>query len=267
MVHFLQPLVFGIVQGLTEFLPVSSTAHLTLLPFFTGWQDPGLAFDVALHIGTLVAVIAFFWKDWLNIFSSALTGYKKEGLEGFKKEALYFLIIATIPGAFFGILFEKKAETVFRSPLLIAITLIVVGAILYWADKKHQGVRKLKDVGLKDALVVGFSQALAVIPGFSRSGTTIAAGLYRGLDKISAARFSFLLSTPIIMGAAIVELPRLIRSGIDSAVIIGIISSMIFGYLSIKYMLKFLEKYGYAIFFWYRLLLGLVVIAVYFLLR
>lgn len=264
MLHFLQPLVFGLVQGLGEFLPISSTAHLILLPYFTGWPDPGLSFDVALHLGTLIAVIAFFWKDWLDILFSGWNSFKKEGINGFKTQPLYYLIIATIPGVIFGLLLDKKAETVFRSPLLIAIALIVAGAILYWTDKKYQGSKNIGNISLRDSVIVGLSQALAVIPGFSRSGMTISAGLYRGLNKISAAKFSFLLSTPIIMGAAVLKLPHLIRDGLDSSTIIGILSSAIFGYLAIKYLLKFLEKYGYAIFFWYRLLLGIIVLLIYF---
>lgn len=264
MTNFLHPIVFGLVQGLGEFLPISSTAHLILLPFFTGWEDPGLSYDVALHLGTLVAVIAFFWNDWVKIFSSGLNGYKKDGVRGFKKELLYFLIIATIPGVIFGLLFDKKAETSLRSPLLIAITLIIAGAILYWSDKRFKGNKNIGDVNVKDAIVIGLSQAIAVIPGFSRSGMTISAGLYCNLNKISAARFSFLLSTPIIMGAAILKIPGLIRAGIDSSIIIAVLSSAIFGYFAIKYLLKFLEKYGYGIFFWYRLALGIIVLLVYF---
>jgi len=264
MLDFWQPVIFGLVQGVGEFLPISSTAHLILLPFFTGWDDPGLSFDVALHVGTLIAVLAFFWKDWLNIFSVALNSYKKEGIAGFKKETLYFLLIATIPGVIFGLLFEKKAETIFRSLPLIAIALIVAGVILYWADKKYQGKKNITGITFKDAVIIGLSQALAIIPGFSRSGMTISAGLFCGLNKISAARFSFLLSTPIILGAAILKVPSLIQFGISTSIIIAIFSSAIFGYLAIKYLLKFLEKYGYAIFFWYRLVLGIIILLVYF---
>ncbi|MDO8240494.1 MAG: undecaprenyl-diphosphatase UppP [Candidatus Moranbacteria bacterium] len=264
MLHFIQPVVFGLVQGIGEFLPISSTAHLILLPAFTGWEDPGLSFDVALHLGTLIAVVAFFWKDWLEILSSAWAGFKKEGGSSFKKETLYFLIVATVPAVIFGLLFEKKAETIFRSLPLIAVTLIVAGAVLYWADKKSKGQKDVTGITWKDAIIIGLSQALAIIPGFSRSGTTITAGLFCGLNKINAARFSFLLSTPIIAGAAILKLPDLIKGGINSTIIIAILSSAFFGYLAIKYLLKFLEKFGYGIFFWYRLMLGMIVLLVYY---
>lgn len=255
----------GAIQGLGEFLPISSTAHLILLPYFTGWPDPGLTFDVALHLGTLVAVVAYFWKDWLSIFSSAITSYKKNGTKSLKTELLYFLVVATIPGALFGLLFDKKAETIFRAPALIATTLIIGGIVLYAADRMMKGKKALADIGYKEGIIIGLSQALAIIPGFSRSGVTITSGLFSGLDKMTAARFSFLLSTPIIFGAVIVKLPSFFKEGINLPVVLGIFSSALFGYLAINYLLKFLEKFGYGIFFWYRLMLGAAVLATVFL--
>jgi len=263
MSELLQALVLGIVQGVCEFLPISSTAHLVLVPYFTGWQDPGLTFDVALHLGTLLAVIGFFWKDWMRIFYSAGASLK-HGYVGFKKEILFYLIIGTIPGVVFGLLLEKKAETVFRSPILIAIALIVAGAILYLADSKFKGGKNIKDVSLVDAILVGLAQAVAIIPGVSRSGATITAGLWRGLDRMNAARFSFLLSTPIIAGAAILKLPLLLKSGFSPFLLTGIIASAVSGFFAIKYLLKFLEKFGYKVFFWYRLALGVIIIYSYF---
>ncbi|MBU4216710.1 undecaprenyl-diphosphatase UppP [Candidatus Parcubacteria bacterium] len=259
----IQSIIFGAIQGVGEFLPISSTAHLVLIPYFTGWADPGLTFDIALHVGTLIAVLAFFWKDWINIFSSALVNLKKDGIKSFKKELLFYLIIGTIPGVLFGLLFEKKAETIFRSPLVIATALILAGTLLYWADKKHKGNKELKDVTLKDSVIIGLFQALAIIPGISRSGITITAGLFKNFNRANAARFSFLLSTPIIMGSAILKLPKLLATNLDSSLLVGILASAIFGYLAIKYLLKFLEKYGYGIFFWYRLGLGIIIITFY----
>lgn len=264
-ITIIQSIVFGAVQGLGEFLPISSTAHLVLIPYFTGWSDPGLTFDIALHVGTLIAVLAFFWKDWLDIFSSALTNIKKRGVIAIKKELLYYLAIGTIPGVILGLLLEKKVETVLRSPLLIAFTLIFAGAFLFWADKKNKGQKELKDINLTDSVIIGICQAIAIIPGVSRSGITITAGLFRNLNRATAARFSFLLSTPIIMGSAILKLPELFATNISAPLIIGIITSAIFGYLSIKFLLKFLEKFGYGAFFWYRLGLGLLIISFYFL--
>lgn len=259
----IQSIIFGAIQGLGEFLPISSTAHLVLVPYFTGWVDPGLSFDIALHVGTLVAVLTFFYKDWINIFTSAFINLKKDGVKSFQKELLFLLIIGTIPGVFFGLLFEDKAETIFRSPLIIASALIAAGALLYWADKKYKGDKELKDVTLKDSLLIGLFQAIAIIPGVSRSGITITAGLFKGFNRANAARFSFLLSTPIIMGSAILKLPELINTGINISLVTGIMASAISGYLAIKYLLKFLEKYGYEIFFWYRLVLGLVIVLFY----
>lgn len=255
-----QSIILGIVQGLGEFLPISSTAHLVLVPYFTGWQDPGLSFDIALHVGTLVAVLSFFYRDWIDIFLSSFKTAKTGGWAGFKKEKLYYLIMATIPGVVIGLLLEEKAETTLRSPLLIACALIFGGALLFFMDKKFAGEKKMAGLSLKEAVIIGFAQALAIIPGLSRSGMTISAGLWRGLSRSEAARFSFLLSTPIIAGAAVLKIPELIEAGIDTPMMIGIAASAISGYLAIKYLLKFLEKYGYAFFFWYRLVLGLIIL-------
>lgn len=259
-ITIMQSIILGAIQGLGEFLPISSTAHLVLVPYFTGWTDPGLAFDISLHIGTLIAVLAFFWKDWLNIFSSAFYNFKKSGIKSFKKELLFYLIIGTLPGVLFGLLFEDKAETTFRSPVIIAFTLIFAGTLLYLADKKFKGGKELKDVTMSDSLLIGLSQALAIIPGVSRSGITITTGLFRNFNRANAARFSFLLSTPIIIGSALLKTPELINAGLNASLLSGILSSAIFGYLAIKYLLKFLEKYGYEVFFWYRLILGLIII-------
>lgn len=259
MNEIIQALVLGIVQGICEFLPISSTAHLALVPYFTGWRDPGLTFDVALHAGTLLSVIGFFWRDWLKIFVSAGASLK-HGCAGFKKEILFYLIIGTIPGMVAGLLLEKKAETVFRSPIYIAIALIIAGAILYLADRKFKGSKNIKEVKLTDAILIGLAQAVAIIPGVSRSGATITAGLWRGLDRMNAARFSFLLSTPIIAGAALLKLPVLFKSELSPALLTGIVASAVSGFFAIKYLLKFLEKYGYKVFFWYRLALGGIII-------
>jgi undecaprenyl-diphosphatase len=265
-----QSIILGIVQGLGEFLPISSTAHLVLAPYFFGWSDPGLSFDVALHIGTLIAVLSFFWRDWMIILKLALQKisnfkFQISNLEEYPSDLLWLLIIASVPGAIFGLIFEKKAETVFRSPLLIAATLSVVGLLLYLIDKYAKHRKDISEVSYKDALVIGFSQAVAIIPGVSRSGATMTAGLALGLSRESAARFSFLLSTPIIFGAAMVKIPSLIKSGINLPIILGIIFAAVSGYLAIKYMLKLISRVGYAPFFWYRLALALAVVIFYFL--
>lgn len=269
----LQAIIYGVAQGAGEFLPISSTAHLILIPYFFHWSDPGLAFDVALHFGTLIAVVAFFWKDWIKIISSFFyrsqaNEWMEESGEGkfYNPKFIWFLIVATIPGAIFGYFLDDWAESVFRNPLIIAFTLAVMGLILFIADKTLKARKDLNSITWKDSLLIGISQAVAIIPGVSRSGATITSGLFLGLDKSSAARFSFLLSTPIILGAVIFKFPELIESGLNLEILLGVLFSALSGYLAIKYLLKFVEKVGYKVFFWYRLALAILVLTFYFLL-
>jgi undecaprenyl-diphosphatase len=266
--NIFQSIVLGIFQGLGEFLPISSTAHLILAPYFFGWEDPGLSFDVALHLGTLVAVITYFYYDWLDIIKSTLNGifktqYALKG-EGYPTNLLWLLLVASVPGAIFGLLFDKKAEELFRSPILIAGTLSVVGLVLYLVDKFSTHKKDINRLSYKEAMLIGLSQAVAIIPGVSRSGATMTAGLSLGFSREQAARFSFLLSTPIIFGAAIVKVPHLLSGGLTLSISVGILTSALTGYLAIKYMLKFIQKVGYAPFFWYRLALSLVIVLFYF---
>ncbi len=262
-----QAVVLGIFQGLGEFLPISSTAHLILAPYFFGWNDPGLSFDVALHIGTLIAVIWFFWRDWLDIFRSVSNDLFKTSytlrVAGYSSKLLWLLVIASVPGAFFGFLLDSKAEAAFRNPLLIAFALSMVGLVLYLVDKYAMHRKEIGIMTKKDAFLIGLSQAVAIIPGVSRSGATMTAALSLGFSREQAARFSFLLSTPIIFGAAVVKVPSLFVGGLSMPILFGILASAITGYLAIKFMLKFIQKVGYAPFFWYRLMLALIVVAVY----
>lgn len=262
----LQSITLGVVQGLGEFLPISSTAHLVLVPYFTGWKDPGLAFDVALHAGTLLAVIIYFWRDWLEIFQLAFLGKihlgKKEKTkpQQYNKNILWLLVIGTIPGALIGFFLEDWASSILRSPYIMAFTLAFFGWVLYFLDKQASQKRELDKINLKDVLIIGFAQALAIVPGVSRSGATISAGLALGLTRVSAARFSFLLSTPIILGATLSQLPNLMKGGIDAVIIAGIIFSVISGYIAIKYLIKFVQTSSYKIFFWYRLFLATIIV-------
>ena len=255
----LQSISLGIVQGLGEFLPISSTAHLILLPFFTGWEDPGLAFDVAMHAGTLLAVVIYFWRDWLEIFKIALWPQKFES-DKYNSNILWLLVIGTIPGALIGFSLEKYVDGVFRNPYLIAATLAFFGLILFLLDKYASHKRELNKINLRDVLIIGLAQAVAIVPGVSRSGATISAGLALGLNRVSAARFSFLLSTPIIFGATLSQAPDLIEGGISKGIILGVIVSAVSGYLAIKYLIKFVENYSYKVFFWYRLALALAIV-------
>jgi undecaprenyl-diphosphatase len=261
-VTLLQAIVLGLVQGLGEFLPISSSAHLVLVPWLLKWTDPGLTFDVALHVGTLAAVVLYFWKDWLQLITKGFTDARS--VQG---RLFWYLVVASVPGAIGGFLLEKKAETVFRSPLLIAIMLIVMGVFLYWADRKSAKSTEMNRIGFGTALSIGVSQILAIIPGVSRSGITMNTGLLMGLTREGAARFSFLLSTPIIFGAALVKLPHVIKepSMMTMNFGVGILVSAITGVLSIGFLLRYVQTKDFRPFVWYRFALGALVIAVYFL--
>jgi undecaprenyl-diphosphatase len=240
-----QAIVLGVVQGLTEFLPVSSSAHLTLLPWYMGWEDPGLAFDVSLHLGTLLGVLVYFWNDlWVLLKGSERTRW------------FSILVVGTVPGAVAGILLKKQAETAFRSPPLIAGTLIGAGLLLAWADRRA-GPHSLSDFTTRAALLVGLAQAFAVIPGVSRSGITICTALFLGFDRTSAARFSFLLSIPIIAGAGLVEAPKIIHSTLGfPSLAMGFLASAIAGFFSILFLIRLLRTRTYMPFAAYRMLLG-----------
>lgn len=251
-----QAVVYGIVQGVGEFLPISSSAHLIVVPWLFGWKDPGIEFDVALHLGTLIAVILFFWKDWIKLTVNGLS--KPKTTDG---RLFWFLVLATIPGAIIGKLLEEQAESVFRTPALIGLMLIIMGIILYICDKVGRKSDKLENIGLKRSFMIGLSQALAIIPGVSRSGITMATGLFLGLERESAARFSFLLSTPIILGAGLLKIKDIIHPTIAMAPFItGIVVSAVAGILSIKFLLDYLKNRGFGIFVWYRAILGSLLI-------
>jgi undecaprenyl-diphosphatase len=256
-----QSIILGIVQGLGEFLPISSTAHLVLVPFFTGWEDPGLSFDVALHAGTLIAVLLFFWSDWLDIFRTFFD--KNFSSEKYKRNILPLIVAATIPGALIGYFLEDLAASIFRSPWIIAFSLSFFGFVLYIFDKYMKEEKEIKEIGWKESLIIGLAQAVAIIPGVSRSGATITASRALGMDRVSAARFSFLLSTPIICGATLTQIPSLIENGVSNALFVGVLVAAVSGYVAIKYMIRFVEKYSYKVFFWYRLVLaGVIVLTV-----
>lgn len=251
-----QAVVLGAVQGLTEFLPISSSGHLILIPKLLGWSDPGLTFDVALHMGTLLAVLVFYFKTWLDVFAG------KYG--NFSRNIIWLIAVGSIPGAIVGALGDNFIEENFRSEILIAGNLIFFGLVLWLADKYSSKKRELADVRISDAAWVGLAQALALIPGISRSGITITAGLFRGIKSADAANFSFLLSTPIIAGAGLFKLRNLFGGNISSAdtqlMAVGFISSAIVGFAAIKFLLDYLRKSDLSLFVWYRLLVGVGVL-------
>ncbi len=254
-----QAVVLGLVQGLGEFLPISSSAHLVLVPWLMQWVDPGLTFDIALHVGTLIAVILYFWKDWLGLLSKGLTQPKER--EG---KLFWYLVLATIPGALIGFLLENIAETIFRNPVLIACMLILLGIILYIVDRKGKKQIDVEHISFKTSFLIGLSQALAIIPGVSRSGITMTTALALGMTREGAARFSFLLSAPIILGAALVKVPKLIANPalIDASFITGMVVACIAGLASIGFLLRYVQTKTFLPFVIYRFALGAVVIAV-----
>lgn len=258
--NILQSVVYGFIQGLGEFLPISSSAHLVLAPWLFKWDDPGLTFDIALHFGTLISVIAYFFKDWLNLIAKGFGDAKSR--EG---KLFWYLAVASIPGAVGGYMLEGMAETVFRNPLLIGVMLIVMGAILCLADRLGSKKTGLENITFKTSLIIGISQVLAIIPGVSRSGITMTTGLFLGMDREASARFSFLLSTPIIFGAAVVKLPAIASNPavIDAGFITGMLVSCLAGFASIGVLLRYIQTRSFMPFVWYRFVLGAVVIAVY----
>jgi undecaprenyl-diphosphatase len=250
----------GVIQGLGEFLPISSSAHLVLAPWAFGWEDPGLSFDVALHMGTLFAVAAFFWRDWIELFSEAII--IRRGSQ--KATMFWYLMVATIPGGLAGYLLEEQAETIFRNPLIIAVMLISMGIILYLVDRYASNMKVMNKITFKDSLLIGLSQAFAIIPGVSRSGVTMTAGRALGMTRETAARFSFLLSTPIILGAGVMKIRDIAPGDINLAFMTGVVSAALVGFLSIGFLLKYLTERSFALFVWYRLLLGLAIIMLVF---
>ncbi|MBI4049844.1 MAG: undecaprenyl-diphosphate phosphatase [Candidatus Doudnabacteria bacterium] len=246
-----QAVVLGVVQGITEFLPISSQAHLLLVPYFLKWNYQGLGFDIALHWGTLLGVLAFFGKDYWNI----LTG--KMGSKMF-----WYLVLGSIPAAAAGFLFEKQAETIFRSPLITVFTLAGFGFLLWLADRNpslNPSPRQESEVlNWKKVLGIGLAQAIAIIPGVSRSGATITAGLFSGLSREAAARFSFLLSGPIIFGAGLVASRDLVS--ITAPLIAGFLAAAIAGFLAIEFLLRYVSKNNFNVFVWYRLVLAVAVL-------
>lgn len=274
-----QAIGLAVVQGLTEFLPISSTAHLILVPWFIGWQDPGLTFDVVLHAGTLLAVFAYFARTWWALLGALLVrlrnlcwpqpahsnppiGAMDVALD---VDLLRALAVGTLPAAFAGYYLESLAESAFRSPVLIAGMLIGVAVLMWAVDRRVTLTRTMETVGFKDALTIGMAQAVAIIPGTSRAGITIVAGLYRDLTRESAARFSFLLATPIIAGATLKKGLELVKLGLPPGVsgtdfAVGFVVSAIVGFAAIAFLVRYLQDRTLKIFVAYRLVLGALIL-------
>jgi len=257
-----QALIYGIIQGVTEFLPISSTAHLNILPLLLHWKDPsaiyGGAFDVSLHLGTALAVILFFLRDWIRLIAGGFTSPKsKDG------RLFWYIVAATVPGAIFGVLLDKYVT---GFPIwATGVLLIVMGIFLYWFDSRSQSVTRLEKMTLGQSLIIGFSQILAMLPGVSRSGITMTTGRALGITRESAAKFTFLMSTPIILGDALYHMRSLhVAAGTFLPLVAAVVASAVVGILSIGFLLNFLKTKSFFVFAAYRFVVGALVLVLFF---
>ena len=251
---------------MAEFLPISSSGHLIIAHWLFN-KDLGLAFDVALHWGTLLAVLVYFRMDVINLirgFWHSLFKSTRDLQGNIYQKLPWLIIIASIPAAILGKLLESKAEGAFRSPVLVALNLAIFGFVILFADKVGKKEKNLGDIIWTDALIIGLLQALAIIPGISRSGATITAGLFLAFKRPDAARFSFLMSIPVILGAGVLELPNFTKASSIPELIAGAVSAAVFGFLAIKYLLRYIASHDFKAFVWYRLVLAGLILAVYF---
>ena len=262
----LEAIVLGIAQGLTEFLPISSTGHLRIIPAFAGWEDPGAAFTAVTQLGTMAAVLLYFRKDLVRIVQAWLRSLRDPSVRGTLDARLgWYILLGTIPIGIFGLLFKDQIETGARDLYLIGVALIVLGLVLLAADQLSKRTRVIESIKARDGLVMGLAQALALIPGVSRSGSTITAGLFLGFDRTAAARFSFLLSIPAVVLSGLLELTS-IASGEEgeqvgtAELIVATVLAFITGYLSIAFLLRWLTSHSMTIFVVYRVALGVLVL-------
>lgn len=261
----LHALLLGTLQGLTEILPISSSAHLILIPEILGWPPSGLTFDVALHLGTLIAISLYFWRDIVDLTFNFLAGLSGKGFHTPGNRLPWYIIFGTIPAAIAGKTMEEPIEAIFRqSPATICSLLIGFGLLLAFADTTGAKRWKLDRMTMKSALLIGMAQCLALIPGVSRSGITITAALLLGYNRETSARFSFLLSLPIVFGAALLKVGALVTTGIPAgegrSLLIGICSAALFGYLGVALLLKLVQRHSLYPFVWYRLIAGVVLL-------
>ena len=268
----LQVVILALVQAATEFLPVSSTAHLVLVPWALGWKDPGLFFDIALHFGTLIAVLVYFARTWIRLIFSGLGKQVFRPSPDHPDAAMYgnprlfwFLVAATFPAGIAGMALEDLVETTLRSPVVIGVMLIAVGILIWWAEHRGRLDNDLDRMSLRQAMLIGCAQAIALIPGTSRSGITIATGLFLGFKRPAAARFSFLLSAPIIAGASVKAALDVLADGIPTGMqvpfLVGILVSAVGGHAVIALFLRYLQHSTMRVFVYYRLIFGIIVLA------
>lgn len=270
-----QAVILGLIQGLTEFLPVSSSGHLVLVPYIFNWPAHDVSFDVALHFGTALAVLLFFYKDWLTMLSSLKDDLMENKLKAdnlLNKDVvrpdtyqLLTILIVSLPVGVVGILFENIIEDLFRNPASVALMLIVVSFVMLLADwfYKKSSLKHKSQINFSDALIISLSQILALIPGTSRSGITISTGLFKGITREAVARFSFLLATPIILGATLIKLPDLLSGAENTlSILIGILVSFISGLFAINFLLKYLKQKDLTLFVIYRVILGIIILVI-----
>jgi undecaprenyl-diphosphatase len=265
-VSTLEAIVLGIVQGLTEFLPISSTGHLRIVPAFLGWEDPGAAFTAVTQLGTMAAVLLYFREDLIRIAEAWLRSLRDPALRtGLDARLGWYIVLGTIPIGIFGVLFKDQIESGARDLYVIGTALIVLGLVLLVAEQVGTRDREIKDIDARDGFTIGFAQALALIPGVSRSGATITMGLFRGLDRPAAARFSFLLSIPAVVLSGLLELGSIL-SGEEGqhtslfALAIATLLAFVVGYASIAFLLRYLERHSTIVFVIYRVALGSLVL-------
>jgi undecaprenyl-diphosphatase len=267
--QLVQAVVLGIVQGLTEFLPVSSSGHLIVVPALLGWHDPfidSLAFSVMLHIATLLALLVYFRADWLRLIPAGLAAIRDRSLgDDSDRRLAWLLVVATIPAVIVGVALNDAIETSFREPRLVAVTLVLGAAILFVADRVGTRSKGMDSISFPVAAGIGAAQALALVPGVSRSGISISAGLFAGLDRESAARFAFLMATPVTAGAGLWELRKIVsgEAGVDLPLVplvAGMIAALVAGLLAIAVLLRYLRTHGLGVFVVYRLALAILVV-------
>src|SRR5262245_522689 len=267
----IQALVMGVVQGLTEFVPISSSGHLIVVPYLAGWTDPfltSLAFSVMLHLGTLVALLVYFRADWMRLIPAGLAAIRDRSFRGDEDRRLAWLLVATtIPAAIVGLLFGDVIESTVRSVELVAVMLIIGGLLMWFADRFGARWRGIEDVTFPIATGIGVAEAVALIPGVSQSGVTISAGRLVGMDREPAARFAFLMATPVTFGAGLLEVAKLLRgdAGVGVAIaplVVGMVAALVSGLLAIHFMLGFLRRRSLTVFVVYRFVLAAIVLAV-----
>ena len=254
-----QAAVLGVLQGLTEFLPISSSAHLRIFPALFGWEDPGAAFTAVTQLGTEAAVILFFWRDLLRIGTAWLRSLWDKSLRGTRDARMgWYILVGTLPIGVLGLTFEAQIDTVARDLRLIAGTLIVLGVILLVADRRGRHERELESLSTRDALIYGSAQALALIPGVSRSGATISAGLFMGYERATAARYAFLLAIPAVVASGLFKLPDALAGYGTGAfqLILATVLAFVTGYASIAWLLRYVSHNSYLPFVIYRIALG-----------